>query len=107
MAEFCLRCLNGISGTDFTEADFILSKERELCENCGKMVRVVVRRRHRFPVTFLKSKGKIKQAAYTAYCIHSVQSSRPCKNRMAGCFVQSAPLRDACRNWIFQSLREK
>ena len=58
MAEFCLRCLNEISGTDYTEADFILSKERELCENCGKMVSVVVRRRHRFPVTFLRVKER-------------------------------------------------
>ena len=58
MAEFCLRCLNGISGTDYTEADFTLSKERELCENCGKMVRVVVRRRHRFPVMFFRVKER-------------------------------------------------
>lgn len=56
MAEFCLACLNEITGTDYTEADFILSKERELCENCGKMVRVAVRRRHRFPAALLREK---------------------------------------------------
>lgn len=58
MAEFCLACLNEISGTDYTEADFILSKERELCENCGKMVRVAVRRRRRFPATLLREKER-------------------------------------------------
>ena len=46
MAEFCL---NKISGTSYTEADFILSREVDLCENCGKMVPVVVRRRTRLP----------------------------------------------------------
>ena len=56
MAEFCLACLNEISGTDYTEADFILSKERELCENCGKMVRVVVKRRGAFPGSLFRRK---------------------------------------------------
>ena len=56
MAEFCLECLNEISGTKYTEADFILSREPDFCENCGKMVRVVVKRRRRFPVVFLGRK---------------------------------------------------
>ena len=47
MAEFCLTCLNKVSGTSYTEADFLLSREPELCENCGKRVNVVVRRRLR------------------------------------------------------------
>ena len=51
MAEFCLACLNKISGTSYTEADFLLSWEVDLCENCGKMVNVVVRRRWRLPIT--------------------------------------------------------
>lgn len=56
MAEFCLECLNEISGTNYTEADFILSREPDFCENSGKMVRVVVKRRRRFPVVFLGRK---------------------------------------------------
>lgn len=56
MAEFCLECLNEISGTNYTEADFILSRELDFCENCGKMVRVVVKRRRRFPVELLRRK---------------------------------------------------
>ena len=56
MAEFCLVCLNKLSGTSYTEADFLLSREADLCENCGKMVRVVVKRRRRFPVVFLGRK---------------------------------------------------
>ena len=56
MAEFCLECLNEISGTNYSEADFILSREPDFCENCGKMVRVVVKKRRRFPVVFLGRK---------------------------------------------------
>ena len=52
MAEFCLACLNRLSGTSYTEADFLLSREPELCENCGKRVNVGVRRRLRFPIGF-------------------------------------------------------
>ena len=51
MAEFCLVCLNKLSGTSYTEADFLLSREADLCENCGKMVPVVVRRWRRLPIT--------------------------------------------------------
>ena len=51
MAEFCLVCLNKLSGTSYTEADFLLSREADLYENCGKMVPVVVRRRRRLPIT--------------------------------------------------------
>ena len=29
MAEFCLACLNRLSGTSYTEADFLLSREPE------------------------------------------------------------------------------
>lgn len=51
MAEFCLACLNKLSGTSYTKADFLLSREADLCENCGKIVPVVVRRRRRLPIT--------------------------------------------------------
>ena len=51
MAEFCLACLNKLSGTSYTEADVLLSREVDLCENCGKIVPVVVGRRRRLPIT--------------------------------------------------------
>ena len=58
MAEFCLACLNKLSGTSYTEADFLPSREADLCENCGKLVPVVVRRRRRLPITvFGRKKG--------------------------------------------------
>ena len=58
MDEFCLACLNKLSGTSYTEADFLLSREADLCENCGKLVPVVVRRRRRLPITvFGRKKG--------------------------------------------------
>ena len=41
MAEFCLRCLNKINGTHLRETDVIFSKNREFCEGCRQMKRVV------------------------------------------------------------------
>lgn len=58
MAEFCLACLNKLSGTSYTEADVLLSREVDLCENCGKLVPVVVRRRRRLPITVFGRKKK-------------------------------------------------
>lgn len=53
MAEFCLACWNEINGTDDTEADYVLSRELELCEGCGRWKRVVEARRRRNPLTRL------------------------------------------------------
>ena len=49
MAEFCLDCFNKISKTNYTERDFILSDELDLCEECGEWKQVIiVQRRGRF-----------------------------------------------------------
>ncbi len=40
MAEFCLDCMNRLSGTHLTEADVILLDD--LCEGCGEIVPCVV-----------------------------------------------------------------
>ena len=45
MAEFCLGCWNQINESQDTEKDWVLSKEPELCEGCGKYVPVIVRER--------------------------------------------------------------
>lgn len=45
MAEFCLDCWNQINESQDTEKDWVLSKEPELCEGCGKYVPVIVRER--------------------------------------------------------------
>lgn len=45
MAEFCLDGWNQINESQDTEKDWVLSKEPELCEGCGKYVPVIVRKR--------------------------------------------------------------
>lgn len=42
MAEFCLECLRELDGEDYTERDFIISKDLDFCEGCGRMRYVVV-----------------------------------------------------------------
>ncbi len=41
MAEFCLDCWNRMNRAHWTERDYVLSRERDLCEGCGKFCRVV------------------------------------------------------------------
>lgn len=41
MAEFCLDCWNEMNGRKDTAAEYILSKELELCEGCGKYKHVI------------------------------------------------------------------
>ncbi len=45
MAEFCPDCWNKLNGWKLTEDDYVLSRDLELCEGCGKWKRVVVGRR--------------------------------------------------------------
>lgn len=45
MAEFCLDCWNQINGKKYTERDWVLSKELDLCEGCGMWKRVIVKER--------------------------------------------------------------
>lgn len=45
MAEFCLDCLNKINGSNHNKHYFVLSKELELCEECGQWKHVVITRR--------------------------------------------------------------
>ena len=42
MAEFCLECLNRISKTNDSRWRYILSWEKDLCEECGQYKRVVI-----------------------------------------------------------------
>lgn len=41
MAEFCLDCWNRMHHAHWTERDYILSKEYDLCEGCGEVRRVI------------------------------------------------------------------
>ena len=42
MAEFCLECWNKIMGTQDTECKFVMTRDLELCEECGEWKRVIV-----------------------------------------------------------------
>ena len=42
MAEFCLECLNKINETNDSKWRYVLSWEKDLCEECGQSKRVVV-----------------------------------------------------------------
>lgn len=42
MAEFCLECLNRINGTNDSESKYVISKDLDFCEGCGKMKRFVI-----------------------------------------------------------------
>ena len=51
MAEFCLDCWNKLNKKEFTEKDYVLSGELDLCEECGQWKPVIVRVR-RFPALY-------------------------------------------------------
>ena len=42
MAEFCLECWNRINETNDSESKYIISKDLDLCEGCGKRTHVIV-----------------------------------------------------------------
>jgi len=52
MAEFCLQCLNRINKTNDPESKYIISKDLELCEGCGKMRHIVVAERNAYSPIF-------------------------------------------------------
>lgn len=42
MAEFCLDCWNKLNGTNDRKRKYIISKDLDLCEGCGKWKNVIV-----------------------------------------------------------------
>lgn len=42
MSEICLECWNKINQSNYKKYKYILSKEEELCEECGQLKRVIV-----------------------------------------------------------------
>ncbi len=48
MAEFCLDCWNKRNDTHDTKKDWVISKELDLCEECGQYKHVIVKRRKKF-----------------------------------------------------------
>lgn len=45
MAEFCLDCWNKLNHAHWTERDYVLSRDLDLCEGCGEVRRVIVEER--------------------------------------------------------------
>ena len=46
MAEFCLNCWNELNGTNDPPQKFIMSKDLDLCEGCGKLTHVILAERN-------------------------------------------------------------
>ena len=42
MAEFCLECWNKLNGRNDSSWKYVLSWEKDLCEECGEWKRVVI-----------------------------------------------------------------
>lgn len=45
MSEICLKCLNELLGTNYSKRKFIISKDLDLCEECGEWKNIVVARK--------------------------------------------------------------
>ncbi len=56
MAEFCLQCWNKINGTTYKSFHFVLSKDNDLCEECGQYKPVIVMAKKSFYLSKLKRK---------------------------------------------------
>ena len=48
MANFCLDCWNDINETNTQEKMYILSRDFDLCEDCGQQKHIIVRVRMRY-----------------------------------------------------------
>lgn len=42
MAELCLECCNKINGTNYNRRKYIISKDLDLCEECGEFKHVII-----------------------------------------------------------------
>ena len=51
MAEICFACLNKLENNKLKKGMFIISRDLELCEECGQYKPVVIRRKRRYVFT--------------------------------------------------------
>ena len=54
MAEICLDCWRKLSGKPEPRWKYVLSRELDLCEECGEWKRVIVKARFRVPWFLLR-----------------------------------------------------
>lgn len=52
--EICLDCFNKMLGENYTEKDYLLSKELCFCEDCEQMKHIVVREKRNFIFPFFR-----------------------------------------------------
>lgn len=45
MSEICLDCYNEIMGTNDPPEKYVLSKDLDICEECGEMKQIIIRER--------------------------------------------------------------
>lgn len=48
MSEICFECLNETLGGKLEKTELIISKDLELCENCGRYKQVVIAQRDKY-----------------------------------------------------------
>lgn len=48
MSEICFECLNETLGGRLEKKKFIISKDLDLCENCGEYKQVVIAQRNKY-----------------------------------------------------------
>ena len=54
MADFCFECWNRLNENQCRKKDFVLSKDTDLCEGCGKYKQVIERERCYSGIGFLQ-----------------------------------------------------
>ena len=57
MAEFCLECWNKMNGTKHSKRKYVLSKDLDLCEGCGELKHVIIKKRFAFIINEKAKKG--------------------------------------------------
>ena len=62
MAELCLDCWNKLTNSQYRPQCFLLSKELDLCEECGEWKPVIVRFKRRY-IKFIRPKQASKASA--------------------------------------------
>lgn len=61
MAEFCVACWNALNGTNTPEEAYVLSRDLELCEGCGKWKQVIIAKRKHYFIRELLGNLKRKE----------------------------------------------
>ena len=78
MAEFCLSCWNKINNIHDGPEEYVISKELELCEGCGKWKHTIVTKRRRYNTP--KRRFLFRSHSPFTFFIHSIRKNLQKKN---------------------------